>query len=128
AAIKCFATKGFHSTSIQDIVDEVGIAKGSLYIYFKSKDELLSASLDFVLSQIRHRIEQSVQSHVLTEHDRLSRLIAEHIDYSLEYKDYIMMLMSDSVIHLNTDIYTTIMALRSDTIRIINQCILDKYG
>lgn len=41
AAVRLFARKGFHATSIQEIVDEVGIAKGSIYFYFKSKEELL---------------------------------------------------------------------------------------
>jgi TetR/AcrR family transcriptional regulator, cholesterol catabolism regulator len=35
--------KGFPATSIQDIADEVGILKGSLYYYIKTKDDLLNA-------------------------------------------------------------------------------------
>ncbi|THF78037.1 TetR/AcrR family transcriptional regulator [Cohnella fermenti] len=41
AAMRCFSRKGVQATSIQDIVDELGMAKGSLYFYFKSKDELI---------------------------------------------------------------------------------------
>src|SRR5437660_573743 len=56
AAIKCFAQKGFHSTSIQEIVDTAGIAKGSVYSYFKSKEDLLFVALkreyDRMMSEI----------------------------------------------------------------------------
>ena len=45
AAIKCFAQKGFHATSIQEIVDTAGIAKGSVYSYFKSKEDLLFVAI-----------------------------------------------------------------------------------
>ncbi len=42
-AHKLFIEKGFQATSIQDILDESGIAKGTLYNYFSSKNELLIA-------------------------------------------------------------------------------------
>jgi AcrR family transcriptional regulator len=41
AAAKVFRTKGYHAASVQDIADEVGILKGSLYHHFDSKEELL---------------------------------------------------------------------------------------
>ena len=41
-AARLFASKGFHATRMQDIADELGMQKGSLYYYFNSKDELLS--------------------------------------------------------------------------------------
>ena len=41
AAEKLFAAKGFDSTSTGDILDAVGIARGTLYYHFKSKEEIL---------------------------------------------------------------------------------------
>jgi TetR/AcrR family transcriptional regulator, cholesterol catabolism regulator len=41
AAARVFHEKGYESTSIQDIADEVGILKGSLYYYIRSKEDLL---------------------------------------------------------------------------------------
>ncbi|MCI3927095.1 TetR/AcrR family transcriptional regulator [Paenibacillus sp. TRM 82003] len=40
-AADCFATNGYHETTIQHIADAAGIAKGGIYFYFKSKEELL---------------------------------------------------------------------------------------
>jgi AcrR family transcriptional regulator len=40
AALACFARKGYHKTTMDDIVTESGLSKGTLYWYFKSKDEL----------------------------------------------------------------------------------------
>ncbi|EGL83036.1 transcriptional regulator, TetR family [Caldalkalibacillus thermarum TA2.A1] len=40
-SIKLFEKKGFAETSIQDIVDALGVTKGTFYYYFKSKEELL---------------------------------------------------------------------------------------
>jgi AcrR family transcriptional regulator len=43
AAKKVFARKGFHATTIADIAKEAGLAYGSIYWYFDSKDELFHA-------------------------------------------------------------------------------------
>jgi AcrR family transcriptional regulator len=40
AALTCFNRKGYHRTTMDDIVAESGLSKGSLYWYFKSKKEL----------------------------------------------------------------------------------------
>ena len=42
-ALKCFAAKGFHDTSISYIAKEAGISSGLMYNYFSSKDELLKS-------------------------------------------------------------------------------------
>jgi TetR/AcrR family transcriptional regulator, cholesterol catabolism regulator len=42
AAIRVFHKKGYASASIQDVADEVGVLKGSLYHYIESKEDLLA--------------------------------------------------------------------------------------
>lgn len=46
ASLKLFAQKGFHSTSIQDILDEAHISKGTFYNYFSSKKDCLVEILE----------------------------------------------------------------------------------
>lgn len=46
ASLKLFAKKGFHSTSIQDILDEAHISKGTFYNYFSSKKDCLVEILE----------------------------------------------------------------------------------
>lgn len=41
AAIKIFSKKGFHKSTMDEIAKEVGVSKGTLYTYFKSKEEIL---------------------------------------------------------------------------------------
>jgi AcrR family transcriptional regulator len=45
AALACFTRKGYNNTTMDDIVTESGLSKGSLYWYFKSKDELFAEVL-----------------------------------------------------------------------------------
>lgn len=42
-AEKLFTTKGYNQTTIMDILNEIGIAKGTFYYYFKSKEEVMDA-------------------------------------------------------------------------------------
>ncbi|MBW8806256.1 MAG: hypothetical protein AUG49_21820 [Catenulispora sp. 13_1_20CM_3_70_7] len=42
AAQACFARKGFHATSMNDIFAEAGLSAGAVYSYFKSKDEIIA--------------------------------------------------------------------------------------
>lgn len=58
-ATKVFAARGYHHTSVKDIVDEAKISIGSFYSYFKSKEELF-ASLYDELAQKHIQITQKV--------------------------------------------------------------------
>ncbi|MDA0567172.1 TetR/AcrR family transcriptional regulator [Streptomonospora sp. S1-112] len=44
AAVRVFARRGFAATRIEDVAAEAGIAKGSVYLYFDSRDALLRAA------------------------------------------------------------------------------------
>ncbi|MCR8746845.1 TetR/AcrR family transcriptional regulator [Romboutsia lituseburensis] len=44
-AYSFFIEKGYEKTSIQDIINELGISKGAIYHYFKSKEEILQSVL-----------------------------------------------------------------------------------
>src|SRR5262249_27099987 len=43
AARRCFMREGFHPTSMQDIIAEAGISARGVYVYFKSKEEIVEA-------------------------------------------------------------------------------------
>jgi len=45
AALSCFARKGYHNTTMDDIVAESGLSKGGVYWHFKSKKELFAATI-----------------------------------------------------------------------------------
>ena len=52
AARKFFFQKGYEQTTIQDIIDELGIAKGTFYYYFKSKIDLLDQLINRTTTEI----------------------------------------------------------------------------
>jgi AcrR family transcriptional regulator len=52
AAARVFGRKGFHAARIQDIADEVGMQKGSLYHYISTKEDLLHGLVEGALERM----------------------------------------------------------------------------
>jgi AcrR family transcriptional regulator len=50
AACRCFACDGFHATSDADIIAESGLSAGAVYLYFRTKTEIISAVVEMTLS------------------------------------------------------------------------------
>lgn len=61
-ALELFAEKGFESTSIQQITEHCGISKGAFYLSFKSKDELISALIDYFMIKFTSDIDYMVNN------------------------------------------------------------------
>ncbi len=58
AAWKCFSRNGFHSTSMADVIKEAGLSAGAVYLYFKSKDEIIVAVGTQVFAGIQGRLAE----------------------------------------------------------------------
>jgi AcrR family transcriptional regulator len=65
SAMEVFAHKGYHATSVGDIIKRAQIARGTFYLYFETKRQIFEAILDMALQGLvsrLHRIELSPQS------------------------------------------------------------------
>src|SRR5215216_3545178 len=51
AGVKVFAAKGFFNSKVADIAKEAGIADGTVYLYFKSKDDILHSFFDRAMAE-----------------------------------------------------------------------------
>ena len=51
AAIKVFASKGFFNSKVADIAGEAGVADGTVYLYFKNKDDILHSIFDRAMAE-----------------------------------------------------------------------------
>jgi TetR/AcrR family transcriptional regulator, transcriptional repressor of aconitase len=58
AAWKCFARNGFHSTSMADVISEAGLSAGAVYLYFRSKEEIILAVAGQVFTGIAGRMAE----------------------------------------------------------------------
>ncbi|MET7754149.1 TetR/AcrR family transcriptional regulator [Streptomyces sp. NPDC005389] len=58
-AARCFARNGFHATSMQDVLGEVGLSAGAVYRYFRGKDEIIAAIATEAFAGIRSAFEEA---------------------------------------------------------------------
>lgn len=74
-AERLFSVKGFDDTSTGDILAEVGIARGTLYYHFKSKEEILDAVIERMMGRMLARAKGLMKQKELPVWQRLTLMI-----------------------------------------------------
>jgi TetR/AcrR family fatty acid metabolism transcriptional regulator len=78
AAVKIFARQGFHQSTIAQIAKEAGVADGTIYLYFKNKDDILVQFFSHRAKQVFESFRQEVDQ-AQTSLDKLRNLIHRHL-------------------------------------------------
>ena len=86
---KLFEEKGYEQTQVQDIVNEIRVAKGLFYYYFKSKDEVMEELADRYADAIIDAVNKLIDKDIST-FDKINRIFQIFID-SAEKKSGIFM-------------------------------------
>lgn len=63
AAMRVIARKGIAAATMQDIAEEAGVAKGTIYLYFKDRDELVDTTFENSINQLHERIDKAMEVH-----------------------------------------------------------------
>ncbi|MEW6723459.1 MAG: TetR/AcrR family transcriptional regulator [Bacillota bacterium] len=80
AAAEVFAEKGFHQATIDQIAQTAGIGKGTVYLYFKSKERLLQALLLEGFGRIMKHASRATAA-ILDPKRRLLKLMEQHLHF-----------------------------------------------
>src|SRR6187401_708070 len=56
SALKVFAQKGFFGAKVSDVAEAAGVADGTIYLYFKSKDDLLISVFEQQMESINSEL------------------------------------------------------------------------
>ena len=84
-AERLFAGKGYEQCSVNDILTEIGIAKGTFYHYFKSKEEVLDAVIGKATGIIAERVSQAATNKELSSDDKILQIfLAMRIENQME--------------------------------------------
>jgi AcrR family transcriptional regulator len=67
AAQQVFSEKGYHKATMQDIAQKLGVSKGALYLYFKSKSKLLNVIIEQWSNSIRDILLSSLEGNNIDE-------------------------------------------------------------
>ena len=78
AAVKVFARQGFHQSTVAQIAKEAGVADGTIYLYFKNKDDILVQFFSFRTKQVFDSFREEVDR-AQASSDKLRNLVRRHL-------------------------------------------------
>jgi len=92
-SMKLFAEKGYDATSVEEITAVVGIAKGTLYYHFSSKEEIFNFLIDEGMKLLQNSIEIKTAK-CENAIEKLKAVILIQIKVLVKYEDLLTILLS----------------------------------
>jgi AcrR family transcriptional regulator len=94
AARRIFAKRVFHDATVDDIAAAAGLAKGTVYLYYRSKQEIYLAALKLGVARMSALMLEQVNTASTTQ-EKLRALIAAKLAYCDENKDFFKIYYSE---------------------------------
>ena len=91
AATKVFAQKGFYNSKVADVAKEANVADGTIYLYFKNKDDLLISIFEDSMDTFSGEVQKVVDG-VSDPVEKLCRFIRLHLELVRENQDTALVL------------------------------------
>lgn len=91
AATKVFAQKGFYNSKVADVAKEAKVADGTIYLYFKNKDDLLISIFENSMDTFTGEIQKIVEG-VSDPIEKLRRFIKLHLELVRQNQDTALVL------------------------------------
>ena len=92
-SMKLFAQKGYDATSIEEITATVGVAKGTLYYHFSSKEEIFNFLVDEGMKLLKNSIDIKIAKASNTI-DKLRAIVLIQIKTISKYEDFMTIVLS----------------------------------
>lgn len=127
SATRLFKERGFLSTTIQDIAEDCGIAKGSVYKYFPSKEDLFSEVFDQCHNDYFDQVDRLTRLPGLTPEEQFVQQIILRFRYFIEYK-HILVEFTELPIQQDPKFQPLRHKVRGRLIRWHSECLLHVYG
>jgi AcrR family transcriptional regulator len=93
AAIKVFGKKGFAATCVGDVADAAEMAKGTVYLYFDSKEEIYATAVHLAVEQLQELARERMQT-VKGLRERLAVAISVRMEFWHEQLDLYRLLLT----------------------------------
>lgn len=84
AAVKVFARNGFYNAKVSEVASEAGVADGTIYLYFKNKDDLLISAFEDRMQKINERLAEELKPIEDQPLQTLRRCLELHLEQARE--------------------------------------------
>lgn len=127
-AIKFFSAKGYFTTSMQEIAEECGISKGSLYKVFESKEALLVSVFTYYHHQMFEKANDVSMNASLPPKEKLIKQISIQMNDIVEKKEFILLFFKDIQIKDKQKIKPLMQKMKSRIMIWQKEILLDAFG
>jgi AcrR family transcriptional regulator len=94
SAAGVFTKKGYHKTTVEEIAAAIGVSKGTIYYYFKNKEELYLAIIREGIDLFHEQLAKAAQSPA-SPHDKIKKLIRGHFIFCGKEKDLVFLFLKE---------------------------------
>lgn len=93
-AARLFARDGYVDCEMERVAAELGVAKGTLYLYFKSKEELFYACVDYGMRELQAAVQAGAERKT-EPFDRISEAILAYLRFFEEHPEQVELLIQE---------------------------------
>lgn len=100
AASRLFAQLGYSECDMERVASRLRIAKGTIYLYFPSKEKLFLACVDLGMSQLQNAVRSAEES-TQDPFERIGRAIRAYLAFFAEHPQFVELLIQERAIFKN---------------------------
>ena len=94
AVVTVFSTRGYRATLVDEIAREAGVAKGTLYLYFQSKEQMYMEALRENIEKL-HALTVARMEEASSTWDKIKALIAVRLEFGKAHKKFLRIYLSE---------------------------------
>ncbi|MBP9989575.1 MAG: TetR/AcrR family transcriptional regulator, partial [Ruminococcus sp.] len=132
AAYELFTSKSFNNTSIDDVVKKAGIAKGTFYLYFKDKhdlmDRLVAKKSSAVFKHSLDKLKAEKEKNKMMFDEQIVFLADSVVDYMQSHKEMIILLEKKFSYCVKSVSHTDDVELKNDFDELINENVKNGFS
>jgi len=93
ATMRVISRKGMAAATMQEIAEEAGVAKGTIYLYFRDRDELVEKTFESAMAQLMAQIDAALDADVPFE-QKIREVIAAQLSFFRENREFFRLYLS----------------------------------
>jgi AcrR family transcriptional regulator len=93
AAMRVIARKGMASATMQEIADEAGVAKGTIYLYFRDRDDLVEKTFESAMGDLHKQVDEALETEGTFE-EKLRAVVTAQIRFFQANREFFRLYIS----------------------------------
>ncbi|HYO78290.1 MAG TPA: TetR/AcrR family transcriptional regulator [Thermoanaerobaculia bacterium] len=93
ATMRVIARKGMAAATMQEIAEEAGVAKGTIYLYFRDRDELVEKTFETAIKQLMREIDAAIEQDLPLE-SKIRAIMQAHLAFFGKNREFFRLYLS----------------------------------